>query len=264
MTSYSYALKISYLGTAYSGWQKQPGGLATIQGELERALENLAIAEAPQTMGSGRTDAGVHAFGQVVRVLLDREIESYKMIQALNAKLPTDIRVLAAVPVAAEFHPVRDALSKEYCYLLSTDRASPFFSQMALNVDPKLDWALMQKAAALFVGEWDFKCYQTVGTPVNTTVRTIFKCSLEREKLGTSLAPAVESGEFWQLSISGSGFLKQMVRLVMGTILSVGKGSTELAQIEESLRGQSEQKLAAVAPPHGLYLKQVIYPKPLF
>src|SRR5690606_33774682 len=116
------------------------------------------------------------AFGQIVRVALDREIEPYKLMSALNSKMDSDIRVLSAAIAPSEFHPVRDSLNKEYWYLLSTDAASPFLSPMVVSADANLDWKLMQEAAKLFEGEWDFKCYQTVGTPVNTTVRAIYNC----------------------------------------------------------------------------------------
>ncbi len=264
MSHLTYALKISYIGTRYNGWQKQPGDLKTIQDSLEEALAPLSKGAEVRTMGSGRTDTGVHAFAQVVRVELDRELEPSRLISALNTKLPWDIRVIDAALVDESFHPVRDAQNKEYWYILCEGATSPFFSASAWAQERTLNWELMQEAAKLFVGEWDFSRYQTVGTPVSTTVRTIFHSSLDLMELGAPFGDSAPKGQnFWVYKVNGSGFLKQMVRLMVGTLVAVGKGRVGLEDLKQSLKGPGE-KLAAVAPAHGLHLHHVTYDKNLF
>jgi len=260
---FTYALKLSYVGTRYNGWQKQPGDLSTIQGELENALSSLSIEQPVRTLGSGRTDAGVHAFAQVVRVSLDREIEPEKLMKALNSKLPGDIRVMASTVISGDFHPVRDAQNKEYWYLLSDDLVSPFLAPHVVSVSSLLDFKAMNEAAKLFVGEWDFARYQTVGTPVKTTVRTIFEASFEKRPLGPIWSSANISGEVWIFRVKGSGFLKQMVRLMVGSLLCLGKGSVTKTQLRDSLVSPGD-KLGAVAPSHGLHLHHVEYEADLF
>lgn len=263
MSAVTYALKISYVGTRYNGWQKQPGELPTIQDSLESALAPLAKTELIKTLGSGRTDTGVHAFAQVVRVQLDREMEPSRLMQAVNTKLPDDIRVMAATRVEESFHPVRDALNKEYWYFLGHGPLSPFVSPNIWMQERELDWGAMQQAARLFEGEWDFARYQTVGTAVSTTVRTIFSSTLSLETLGLPFEDSAPNLRVWVYRVNGTGFLKQMVRLMIGTLVAVGKGKVSAEQLQESLRS-SGPKLAAVAPAHGLHLHHVTYENELF
>lgn len=263
MSLITYALKISYIGTHYNGWQKQPGDLATIQDCLERAALPLAQNEAVKTLGSGRTDTGVHAFAQVVRLQLDRELEATRLVQAINTKLPWDIRVLAAQRVSDSFHPVRDAENKEYWYFLSDRATSPFVSPHLWVQEKTLNWQAMQKAAQLFVGEWDFARYQTVGTPVNSTLRTIYSSTLAFEPMGFPFADSAPHSHVWLYKVRGSGFLKQMVRLMVGTLVAVGREKVTLDELAHSLQ-QPGPKLAAVAPAHGLHLHHVSYPFELF
>lgn len=263
MSLITYALKISYVGTRYNGWQKQPGDLPTIQDCLESAALPLAQSEPVKTLGSGRTDTGVHAFGQIVRLQLDRELAPARLVQAINTKLPWDIRVLDAQVVDADFHPVRDAENKEYWYFMSEGVTSPFLSPHLWVQERPLNWKLMQQAAELFIGEWDFARYQTVGTKVNSTVRTIYQSTLTYGPMGLPFADSAPHSHVWLYQVRGSGFLKQMVRLMVGTLVAVGKGKVSLDELADSLQHPGP-KLAAVSPAHGLHLHHVSYPFDLF
>lgn len=251
-----YRLVLQYKGTNYLGWQVQPASSGrTIQGELNQALETISKAKA-HSLGSGRTDAGVHALGQVVKVGIELTIEPDKLIKALNGNLPPDIRVIHAEPSDYEFFPTAHAKSKEYHYRFTNLRMpSALQNDFIANHSFQLDFMVMREACKLLIGEHDFTNYFCEGTDVASTVRTIFECEiLEVEQGQWEMLP-----KHYVFRVVGNGFLKQMVRLLMGAIWNVGRGKISLEEFAKSLNSQRRDRLGPVAPPQGLYLVCVNY-----
>lgn len=251
MTVRHVALKVAYDGTAFSGFQRQPG-LRTVQGVLEEALARLT-KEACQVKGAGRTDAGVHAEGQVVSFRTASSIPTPRLVPALNGLLPPDVAVLAAAEVPEQFHPRYDAVSKVYRYTFFRRAVRcPLTRFYALHVPEPLDVERMREAAAYLVGRHDFRAFQNTGRPVKSSVRTVFSCRLE------------EVGSFLYFWIEADGFLYQMVRVIAGTLLEIGRGKLEPRVILAALGKGERQLLGPTAPPHGLCLVQVKYPQDPF
>lgn len=252
-----YKITIQYKGTHYSGFQVQPY-LKTIQGEINSVLKILSKSENVKSVGSGRTDAGVHALAQVMRIEIPVDIPAQGLIRAMNSLLPEDIRVTSACVVTNEFHPIYSAKSKEYNYIFTTnDVISPFASELMTHFPFDLDIEIMKKGCHLYCGEYDFINYQCTGTEIESTVRKIFSCEIVHfESTGHwgSLAD-----DYYVLKIVGNGFLKQMVRLLMGALVSLGKRKIALEDIEKSLNTPLKNRLGPTAPPQGLYLKEVHY-----
>ncbi len=252
-----YKITVQYKGTHYQGFQVQPSG-RTIQGEINSALKVLSKSEDIKSVGSGRTDAGVHALAQVMRIEIPVDIPVDNLARAMNSNLPDDIRVIDAKVVTNDFHPIFSAKSKEYNYVFSTESAaSPFASELVTYFPGDLDIELMKKGCQVFCGEHDFINYQCVGTEVESTVRKIMSCELVR--LDSTGHWKNFTGEYYVLKVVGNGFLKQMVRLLMGALVSLGKGKITLEDLEKSLKTPLKNRLGATAPPQGLYLKEVHY-----
>jgi tRNA pseudouridine38-40 synthase len=262
LSTFNYRLKITYDGSAYEGWQVQPEGHKTIQGEINKALIKISKSEDISTLGSGRTDSGVHALGQIAVARIPLSIEPNSLLKALNSHLPKDIRVLEVGNCESEFHPVRDALWKRYTYLISCeDVVPPHLRWMVSNFPGAIDWPMVEKALKVFEGEHDFINFSTKGTEVNSTIRTIFLTRLENKIV--EVTPGSEQKiELKKLTFEGSGFLKQMVRLLVGTVVAAGQNKVTLEQISEHLLQVESKKLAAVAPASGLYLDHVEYDMP--
>ena len=254
----TYKIIIQYKGTHYQGFQIQNNG-RTIQGELNKALEILAKSEEIKTIGSGRTDAGVHALGQVVRVDIPFEIPADGLVKGLNAHLPEDIRVRNAEMCAEDFHPIFKAESKEYNYVFCLgELQSPFSRELMTQFPKDLDIGLMNQAAKLFCGTHDFLNYQCTGTDVASTVRRIDSCEIIPCHSNNHWRHFEEN--YYVLKITGNGFLKQMVRLIMGALVAVGRGKVTLDEVKESLNGQPlKNRLGPTAPAQGLYLVEVHY-----
>ncbi len=250
-----YAITLSYNGSGHYGWQIQNNAPEkTIQQELNCALKKICKSEDIRTIGSGRTDAGVHALGQVVKLSIPLKIRTDSLMAAINSMLPKEIRVIKAESCLEDFHPIFHAKSKTYDYLFASE-VNAFDHHFIAPFPYLFDIELMNKACKLFEGEHDFCAFYCVGTPVKSTIRTIFSCELIVEKHQTF----VGTKEYYRFRVTGSGFMKQMVRLMVGTLWNVGRGKITLEQLNESLRGGDPTKLAAVAPPEGLYLVEVIY-----
>ena len=259
-----YRLKLSYKGTNYIGWQIQEKQGRTIQGELMKALGKICKLSGEELgqikiIGSGRTDTGVHSFGQVARIEIPLKIDPRSLRSALNSNLDFDIRILEAHDCDESFHPLRDSKSKEYWYVFANlDNAPPHARELMSNFPFEIDVELMKKGAKLFEGTHDFCNYFCTGTEVSTTVRTIYECELVHHKssgLWNFYVP-----DYYVLRIKGNGFLKQMVRLIMGALWNLGRGKITLSQLEESLRQPIPKKLGMTAPPQGLYQMYVEYP----
>lgn len=254
----TYKLKIQYKGTRYSGWQKQPDE-KTIQGELNKALFKISKTEDLKTLGSGRTDSGVHALGQVVKLTMPLDIGGPELTRGLNSLLPEDIQVIEVDKCSEDFHPIQNAQWKEYIYLFSTSRNLSLFHKEYVAIHPyELNLDLMKEACSLFKGRHDFSDFQCVGTEVNSTVREIFDCEITNYKDQWGIFP--ETDDVLMLRVVGEGFLKQMVRLMVGTLWSIGQSKSTLDELKSSLDHPLDRRLGVVAPPQGLYLKEVFYP----
>ncbi len=251
-----YKLTLQYRGSQYHGFQIQDQD-RTIQGELNRALKEICKSEQVKTIGSGRTDAGVHARAQIIRAEIPLKMPGEKLKFALNAFLPNDIRVTESFDCDENFHPIYSAKSKEYHYYFT---AEEFNSAIACdhiaNFSFDLDIAIMQKGARHFVGKHDFINYRCVGTDVESTVREIF--SAELVEISASAAFPYEQ-KIYCFKVVGNGFLKQMVRLMVGSLLSLGRHKITLQDLDESLKVERKDRYGIVAPPEGLYLYQVNY-----
>lgn len=255
MMSYFYALKIQYIGTSYKGWQIQTDDPRTIQGQLNFALEKITKNKV-HTIGSGRTDKGVHARGQVVRAEVKIKIEPSSLLKALNSNTPDDIQVLSALEVTDDFNPVFDAVSKTYKYYFSFGKNIPFFdSPYVTFFKGEVDIKKVKKALELFVGEHEFFNYYCVGTPVKSYRRTIFSAVLKTQKM----SKLDDENEVYCIEVTGSGFLKQMVRLIVGAVVAVGKDKANFDDIKASLEKRLDLKVGPTAPAKGLFLESVKY-----
>ncbi len=253
----TYKITIQYKGTAYSGFQIQAQE-RTIQGELNQALKILSHSEEVKSLGSGRTDAGVHAFAQVVKIEIPVSIPISGLPKAMNSHLPSDIRVVNAEICDETFHPIYSAKSKEYNYVFSLEnQVSPFATELLTYFSFDLDIDLMKKGCQLLCGEHDFINYQCTGTEVESTVRKIISCDILHHRSSGHWQHI--SQDYYVLSVVGTGFLKQMVRLIMGALVSLGKGKITLIDLENSLKLPMKNRLGPTAPPQGLYLKEVHY-----
>ena len=244
-------LDVEYDGTAYAGWQRQPQ-VRTVQGELERALLDLT-GEAVEVFGCSRTDAGVHALNHVSNFKTVSTIPADRFCYALNARLPKDIVVKASSEVDEEFHARFSCEGKRYLYqVYSCDTQSALLANRSWFTPMDLDVKAMNLAAQQFVGEYDFKAFQAVGSSAQTTVRQMTDaCVYERE--------IPERGRLICFEIAGTGFLYNMVRIMTGTLLDVGKGRKSPEDMLAIIAGGERQNAGPTAPPQGLFLKEVYY-----
>ncbi len=273
-------LELSYDGTKYSGWQAQ-SDVPTIQRTIEKRLEGI-LGHHANLLGSGRTDAGVHAIRQVAAFWTENSIPDRAICKALNATLPNDIRVYSATEVPLEFHPINDVKSKRYRYLIDDSRPPlPFFLNHSWIVYKPLDLEIMRKAASYLLGEHDFAAFQSVGSPRQSTVRTIYDISVHRTESDSpwSLRPyrngAGESSEntpshsFLVIEVEANGFLYNMVRAIAGTLVLLGASKTsrpgsrghgkEAAYMREILASRDRDLAGPTAPAQGLYMLEVKY-----
>lgn len=240
----NYHILISYDGTDYFGWQRQPEK-KTIQGLLENALSQIASRPIP-VMGAGRTDAGVHALAQSAHFKSNFKLENEELIRAINGNLPKDIRVTSLQKTTPDFHARKSALSKTYQYrIVQSPSISPFLLRYVLHWPSLLDIKKMKEAAALFVREADFTPFSSnrLLNPVRTITRSEITLSNEE------IIYTVEAG----------GFLRYMVRCIVGTLLTVGKGKIPPQTIEDLFKTKKRTLSNPTAPPQGLCLIKVIY-----
>jgi len=239
-------LTIAYDGTDFHGWQIQPN-LPTIQGVLQDALQKLFNHDVAIT-GSGRTDAGVHAHGQVANVHTIRTMESGAVIRGANALLPATIRILEAQDVDESFHARHSARKKTYEYRVWREPiVSPFESRYVYAFRYPLDSDAMDKAGRCFLGAHDFTSFCATATEVEDRVRQIYEAEWRRTK------------HAWIFTISGNGFLQYMVRTIVGTLLYVGAGKLRPEQIQEILAARDRTRAGPCVPARGLHLMQVEY-----
>lgn len=239
-------LTIEYDGTAYSGWQVQPNGLS-IQEVMEGALAQL-VGCTTRLRSSGRTDAGVHARGMVGCFQTEKNLPLRAFREGLNTKLPNDIAVREVSEVPLGFNPRADAVAKHYRYTILQDTLrSPLARHTAWRLGGALDLAAMRQACDAFIGEHDFAGFRASNCAAKTTVRRINSMEL------------VQDGSFLHLDVNGSGFLKNMVRIIAGTIVEVGQGRRSPQDVARLLREGNRQASGITAPPHGLCLMQVFF-----
>jgi tRNA pseudouridine38-40 synthase len=261
-------LTLSYDGTAYVGWQRQADGIS-IQGLLEDALARLDGA--PITVhGAGRTDAGVHALGQVASARVRIAHEPQVIRRALNAMLPTDVRVVAVEEAAQDFHARYRAAGKMYEYRIwQGDVQPPFARAWSWHVARPLDVASMDRAARLLQGRHDFSAFRSTGSRVTSAVRTVANARVGVRKAGAEIAcepgtgsdsTAAAGGHLVIVSIEADGFLRHMVRAITGTLVEIGEHRREVASVAALLLSGDRAASGATAPPHGLVLMRVMYP----
>jgi tRNA pseudouridine38-40 synthase len=239
-------LTLCYDGTDFHGWQRQPA-LRTVQQVLEEALERLTRVR-PTTTASGRTDAGVHALGQVVHFLTASRHPPDTFVRALNALLPRDVRVLEASEVPQSFHATLDARSKRYRYVIDNARiASPFQLRYSWHVPHSLDTGVMADAANSLLGRHDFRSFETDWPNRMSSVRTIIDLAVERR------------GESVTIEVEADGFLYNMVRSIAGTLVLVGSGKRPVSWVADVLAAESRVEAGPTAPPQGLFLVVVRY-----
>ena len=239
----SYKLTLSYDGTNFRGWQEQPGQ-RTVQASMEEAWREIT-GERVRVTATSRTDAGVHAQGQVVGVSTETKLAPEKLLSGLNAKLPEDV-VLRAVEVAPDgFHATRDAVAKRYRYQIHNERRRPLFDRAYVwHVPQPLDTAAMQQAAPAWVGTHDFASFESTGSPRESTVRTIRAIDVVRGEQPAQLVVEVE----------GDGFLYNMVRNLVGTLVQIGFGRQSVDWATEILAARDRQAAGQTAPAQGLQL----------
>ena len=238
---------IAYDGTDYVGWQTQPNGTA-VQEVIEQAIREVT-GERSSLQGSGRTDSGVHARAQAAHFDTSARMAADKFAIALNTHLPADIRVLYSEEVSPDFHARFSAKEKQYRYFVQTGpHADVFARKYALHAYMPLDLEIMDHAAALVVGTHDFSAFMSTGREVESAVRTI------------SLSRWEKQGKFLVYIVQGNGFLYNMVRILVGTMVGMGSGRIPADSMEKALASLSRKDAGPTAPPHGLVLWRVKYP----
>ena len=247
----TFKVTLSYDGTDFSGFQRQANA-RSVQAEIEAVL--TAIEGKHVTVaGAGRTDSGVHALGQVASFKLTSGIAARDLFRALNARLPEDVRVLSADVAEPAFNARFSARSKMYRYRISNTRVmSPFQRRFAWHISRDLDLPAMKHAAAQLLGEHDFSAFQAAGGKIRNTTRTMTRSEWAEE-------PLAGGGRLLVYEIAGTGFLKYMVRAIVGTLIEVGDGRRAPASLRGLMDSRDRAAAGPTAPPTGLYLVRVDY-----
>ncbi len=241
-------LTIAYDGSDYYGWQKQPdNSVPTVQGEVERALSEFFKKEITVT-GASRTDRGVHALGQRAVIDVDTTVPVEKLPLALRPFMPEDIVITDAVAVSDDFHPRFNCVNKTYVYKIYNGKyKNPLCRKYTKFCHKHLDEAEMDKASKAFLGTHDFKAFASSGNSSKTTVRTIFDIGVKRE------------GDFITITVTGDGFLYNMIRIIAGTLMLAGEGRIKFNDIEEIIYSLDRTKAGKTAGPEGLTLLKINY-----
>ena len=239
-------LTIEYDGKCYNGWQKQPDKL-NIQGEIERAIFNITKEEV-DLIGSGRTDAGVHALGQIANFKTNSNMPIEKMAIAINSQLKNSIIIKKAEEVDERFHSRYNAKQKTYRYVINnSEYGTAIYRNLQYCFPIKLNAEKMKEAAKYFEGEHDFKAFKSSGGSGKTTIRTIYKAEIKREN------------ERIIIELTGNGFLYNMVRIITGTLVEVGMEKIKAEQIPEIMESRDRKLAGRTLPAHGLCLIKVEY-----
>ena len=242
-------LVIEYDGKDFNGWQKQPTKL-NIQGEIERVIKQITGEEVDLT-ASGRTDAGVHALGQVANFKTNSNIPIEKIPIALNSNLKKSIVIKSAEEVEERFHSRLNCKRKTYRYIINNSKyGTAIYRNLETHIPMKLDIQKMQEAVKYFEGEHNFKAFKASGTSSKSSVRTIYK------------AEVIDAGnEKIYIELTGNGFLYNMVRIISGTLVEVGLGKIKPSEIQTIIESQKRENAGKTLPPQGLYLVNVEYEK---
>ena len=221
-------LTIEYDGRDFNGWQKQPDKL-NIQGEIEKAIFGVT-GEEVELNGSGRTDAGVHALGQVANFKTDSNIPTPKIAYAINSKIKKSIRIKEAKEASLNFHSRYNCKEKTYRYIINnSEQGTAIFRNLEYHISNPLDIEAMKKAASYFEGEHDFKGFKASGTSSKSSIRTIYKAKVKKEK------------EKIIIELTGNGFLYNMVRIISGTLVDVGLGKIDSEKIPEIIESKDRE-----------------------
>ena len=243
----NYKIILAYDGTRYNGWQKQGKTEHTRQEKLERILKEISGQET-EVFGSGRTDMGTHATGQVMNFHMDWKGSAESLLDAFNAKLPEDIAGLSIEEKEPRFHSRLSAKAKHYSYSIWKSRKAPVFERKyVFRCEENLDIDAMKAAAAAFIGTHDFKSFCANKRMKKSTVRTIYDIVFE------------ETEEKLTLHFYGNGFLYQMVRILTGTLIEAGEGKRNASEMGEILQAGKREAAGFTAPSRGLFLREVYY-----
>ena len=261
---YNHRLIISYKGTNYFGWQENAEGQIkpTVEGNIYKVLKKICKYKSCTISASSRTDAGVHAQGQVIKIAIAIEIDSQKLLLGMNSLLPENIRVLECQPCTKEFNPNKESKSKEYHYYFSTDTiCNPLLNDIVTHVPANtkeskngtVDIELMQAACKLFIGKHDFYNFAKRDTHMSSTFRTIVSCEILQAE------SSVFGNNIYYLKIVGKGFLRYMVRYIVAALFAIGRKELSLSDISEALENHKEEKVTSRAKSRGLHLIKVSY-----
>ncbi len=243
---YRYRLDIAYVGTGFGGWQRQPNA-DTVQARLEAALEDL-VGENVAVVGASRTDAGVHARAQVAHIDLTRPFSNRGLVFGSNHRLPRGIRLLAARLAPPGFHARFSARAKEYAYCIRPGRlVPPDLAPFVLAVPDRLELEKLRTATLRLPGRHDFSCFALAGGSHRSPIRTLFRAAWENETAGLTLR------------VAGDGFLRGMVRGVVGTLLEVALGQRSVASFAALLEGGERATAGPTSPAHALFLERIDY-----
>ncbi len=239
-------LTIRYLGTSYHGWQIQENAV-TVQEVLQSALKSVLGCQ-PEIKGCSRTDTGVHAARFCVSVKTESSIPCDRLPIALNVNLPKDIAALSCIEVPIDFHARYDAKGKRYVYkILNTPLRDPFYEGLAFQYKRPLDADSLNDACKVYIGTHDFAAFCSSGSSVEDTVRTVSEARVCRD------------GDIVSFIVSADGFLYNMVRIMVGTLLSVAEGKIKAEELSDIIASCDRSRAGITAPPHGLYLDEVFY-----
>jgi len=255
------ALTVAYDGTRYVGWQRQPNG-TSIQGLLEEAFAPLAGGMPIRVVGAGRTDAGVHARGQVVSCEFASSLDVDSIRRALNARLPEDVRVWTVTEAGADFNARHSAVGKTYVYyILNAETGDPSLRTYAWHVPQHLDVDRMNVAARAVMGTHDFRAFQAAGSSVSTTRRTLWTARVELSDgpIDSWVTNRPPGGRLVAITFAGDGFLRHMVRNLVGTLVEIGLGRRNDSSLGGLLAAGDRRLAGPTAPAHGLFLVSVDY-----
>ena len=251
-----FAITIAYDGTRYGGWQIQPNA-PTIQQHIVEALEK-ATAERVHVQGSGRTDSGVHAIGQVGSFVLQSwNPPADRLVPAINRFLPRDIVIRECREVSHPFDPIRQAIKKKYRYTIRNSKIpDPMNNRYHWWIPKELEIEKMQKAAAFLIGTHDFKSFETLGSPRKSSTRTVYELTIQARE-------AMDGREIW-VEIEADGFLYNMVRNIVGALWTIGSDRFGVPWMQTFLELKSRDTSSHTAPPQGLCLMNVTYPRDVY
>ena len=258
---YYHRLVISYKGTNYFGWQDLGASQdkVSIEASVHQVLKKICKDQHYSMSAASRTDAGVHAQGQVIKISMDLAISSEKLLLGMNSLLPDDVRVLQSEPCSSELNVNKDSTSKEYHYYFCTDTIhNPVLNDMMAHIPSNnktgaLDILSMQQACKLFVGEHDFYSFAKRDKNMRSTFRTVLSCEI------VHVQPSTFSNNVYYIKIVGKGFLRYMVRYIAGALFALGRKQISLSDISEALLNHKEEKISSRAKSRGLHLIQISY-----